>query len=286
MLTNTGLVSHVKKALAEKWGYVWGTFGEILTAALLQAKIKQYPDGVGQYETFIRQTWLGRRTSDCVGLIKSFIWWNGGSPVYNSKSDVSANGMYTAAKEKGPINTIPEIPGICVWKDGHIGVYIGNGQVIEAHGTKSGVIQTPLSGAGATPWTHWLKCPFITYEVIEGMQEGDKGEEVKALQTKLNKIGYRLVVDGDFGLATETAVKSFQIGNAMPAHGIADKPTVAAIDAMIKRLEPGKPVLGWKEILKKAGVADDWDEKIEDISKNDPRFKYLPTLIEKIYNAR
>lgn len=174
-LTNLGLVDHCKKALNEHWGYVYGSWGQILSEALLQSKLKQYPDNVKQYESFIRNNWIGKRTVDCVGLIKSYLWWTESGPVYNPKTDVSANGMFNAAKEKGPLNTIPEIPGICVRKDGHIGVYIGNGQVIESKGTKYGVVQTPLKGVGANSWTHWLKCPFIEYvkpvdELSEALQ--------------------------------------------------------------------------------------------------------------------
>jgi cell wall-associated NlpC family hydrolase len=43
---------------------------------------------------------------------------------------------------------MPDIPGLAVWHDGHIGVYIGGGQVIEAMGTKYGVVKTEL----AEPW--------------------------------------------------------------------------------------------------------------------------------------
>jgi hypothetical protein len=169
MFTNTGLVEHAKKALNERWGYVWGTFGQVLTPALYQYKLGQYPDSVGKYADFIESHWLNGRTTDCVGLIKSYIWWNGLTAVYpkNRETDVSANGMLNVAKEKGPISTLPEIPGVCLWKEGHIGVYIGNGQVIEARGTKVGVIQSPLTGVGSAGWTDWLKCPFITYEGVD-----------------------------------------------------------------------------------------------------------------------
>lgn len=170
--TNTGLVEHAKKALSEKWGYVYGTWGQVLNEKILNDKLKQYPDNVKQYELFIRRNWIGKRTVDCVGLIKSYLWWATSEPVYNSKSDVSANGMYTTANESGQINTIPEIPGICVRKDQHIGVYMGNGQVIESKGTKYGVIQTPLHGVGANAWTHWLKCPYIEYvEPVDELKE-------------------------------------------------------------------------------------------------------------------
>ena len=165
MLTNTGLVKHSKMALTEKWGYVWGTFGQVLTTRLFNEKMIQYPRELGGYKDFIVAKWLNKRTADCIGLIKSYIWWNGSNPSYTPSTDVSANGMYKIAIEKGPIESMPNIPGLCLWKDGHIGVYIGDDQVIEAHGTKFGVLQTPLKGNGSSPWTHWLKCPFITYEV-------------------------------------------------------------------------------------------------------------------------
>ena len=42
------------------------------------------------------------------------------------------------------------------------------------------------------------------------LQKGDKGSEVKKLQTYLNSVGSSLVVDGDFGPKTERQVKDFQ----------------------------------------------------------------------------
>lgn len=181
-LTNIGLVDHVKKALTEKWGYVYGTYGQVLTENLLQAKLKQYPNNIKQYESFIRANWLGKRATDCVGLIKSYMWWTNNGPAYNPKTDVSANGMYLAAKEKGNIDTMPDIPGLCVHRDGHIGVYIGNGQVIESKGTKYGVVKTPLKGTGSNNWQHWLKCPYIEY--VE-----EKDELKEALDYICNKSG-------------------------------------------------------------------------------------------------
>ncbi|WHH58493.1 hypothetical protein [Petroclostridium sp. X23] len=167
MINNKILVEYAKKAAAEKWGYVWGTFGQVLTQALYDQKVKQYPSEVGGYANFIRSNWFGRKVTDCVGLIKGAYWSESGTLVYNPKTDISADSMYSLAQEKGEISTIPEIEGLCVWKKGHIGVYIRGGQVIEAHGTKYGVIQTPLTGSGSTPWTHWLKCPYIKYEKAE-----------------------------------------------------------------------------------------------------------------------
>jgi hypothetical protein len=99
MYTNIGLVEHAKKALKEKWGYVYGTYGVVLNEQLLKEKLRQYPNNVCAYETFIRSNWMNRMVTDCVGLIKSYMWWNGVKAIYTSLYDVSANGMYERAKE-------------------------------------------------------------------------------------------------------------------------------------------------------------------------------------------
>lgn len=158
------LVVYAKHAWNSGWGYVWGTYGQVLTESLLEYKLQQYPDGVGKYEDFIRAHWLNGRTTDCVGLIKGYGWLDEETLTIkygtNGMPDVGANGMCSNAKEKGPISTMPDIPGLAVWMDGHIGVYIGNGEVIEASGTKKGVIKTQLANRG---WTMWLKIPYISY---------------------------------------------------------------------------------------------------------------------------
>ena len=77
------------------------------------------------------------------------------------KTDLSADGIFKAAGMKGPVSEFPELPGVCLWKSGHVGVYQGNGKVIEAKGTKYGVVETPLKGLSATKWTHWFFCPYI-----------------------------------------------------------------------------------------------------------------------------
>lgn len=58
---------------------------------------------------------------------------------------------------------------------------------------------------------------------------GAKGEEVKILQQVLNTKGYKLVVDGSFGPATDTAVKDFQKKNKLVADGIVGPTTKSAL---------------------------------------------------------
>ena len=160
----TDLVTYAVHAWESGWGYVWGTYGNVLTESLLTYKVSQYPDGVGNHEDIIRANWLGGRTADCVGLIKGYGWLSPETMTIDygthGMPDIGANQMYYNAKESGPISTMPDIPGLAVWHEGHIGVYIGGGQVIEAMGTKNGVVKTELAKRN---WTHWLKIPYINY---------------------------------------------------------------------------------------------------------------------------
>lgn len=161
---NMDLVTYAVNAFNSGWGYVWGTYGDVLTNTLFAYKLEQYPDGVGDYEDYIRNHWLGGRTTDCVGLIKGYGWYNPDTKTIeygtNGMPDVGADHMYRNAEVSGPMDTIPDIPGLAVWKSGHIGVYIGNGEVIEAMGTKYGVVKTKLEGRG---WKAWLEIPYISY---------------------------------------------------------------------------------------------------------------------------
>lgn len=166
--TKTGrdLAAFVTEAWENRWGYVWGTFGYELSEDQLAFKLAQYPDRVGRYETFIRENWIGRRTADCVGLIKAYAWYD---PEANSigyasgvMPDIDTEELFEAAAEKGSIQTIPEIPGLIVYRSGHVGVYVGDGYVIEAYGTEAGVVKTKLE---ERPFTHWLKCPYFDYDL-------------------------------------------------------------------------------------------------------------------------
>lgn len=162
---NLDLVQWAIQAEKAGWGYVWGTYGLILDRELFEKKKEQYPKDVGDYAEFIEKNWLGKRTADCVGLIKGYGWFNPATNQIevgtNGMPDIRADTMYQNATEKGTIDTIPETLGLAVWQKGHIGIYIGNGEVIHASTTTRGVVKTALDSGG---WTHWLKIPYIVYQ--------------------------------------------------------------------------------------------------------------------------
>lgn len=64
---------------------------------------------------------------------------------------------------------------------------------------------------------------------MELLKKGSKGDSVKLLQELLNKHGFNLTVDGDFGNKTEEAVKQFQKRLNLTVDGIVGSKTFEAL---------------------------------------------------------
>lgn len=69
------------------------------------------------------------------------------------------------------------------------------------------------------------------------IEYGDRGNDVKTLQTKLNKVGYKLEVNGICGNATVTAIKDFQTKYNLAVDGQAGKNTITKLDSVISAME-------------------------------------------------
>ena len=218
--TAQGLIEYAKAQLGRPYWY--GTFGQAASKALYDQKKRQYPQ---------RYEWAydgaTAKVHDCVGLIKGYLWCDDSqdtTPVYNAAQDKSANAMYTACKTKGEMATMPDVPGILVFLPGHVGVYIGDGEVIEARSRRYGVYKTKLA---ERPWKTWGYCPYVTYETEQKMldmklpvlKKGAKGDTVKAMQFLLIGNGANIEEDGSFGGATQRALMAYQAANGLEADG-------------------------------------------------------------------
>ena len=74
---------------------------------------------------------------------------------------------------------------------------------------------------------------------VHVLAKGDEGSEVKALQENLIKLGYDLGsygADGDFGSATQKAVKKFQKDRGLTQDGIVGPQTYAELDEALQEL--------------------------------------------------
>ena len=163
MKNNNQLVEYCNKLYEAGARYWFGTFGQKASTNLWKVKKQQYPSMYksSRDKQIKKDIEEGRIVTDCSGLIKGFMMLrDNGQIVYTPSLDLGANTYYNRAKEKGTIKTMPDIPGLAVWKEGHIGVYVGNGEVIEARGFDYGVVKYKLS---ERPYTKWLKIPNLEY---------------------------------------------------------------------------------------------------------------------------
>jgi hypothetical protein len=272
--TNDHFMAYCEKMLGQP--YWFGTTAYKCTETLQSRKAGQYPEHYGPSRTArYRQDVAAKKVcSDCIGGAKGYAWSDAGKGVvesigndktYNVKygsnncPDKGANSMFTYAKANGMdwgvIGTLPEIVGLALHRDGHIGYYAGNGYAIEWRGFAWGCVKTKVAGRG---WTHWYKLPFIQYdgrgtmtppttEVTLGsrlLKRGMTGADVKALQELLLQLGYRLPkygADNDYGAETESAVKVFQLDEDIEVDGKYGDKTHAALMAAVADDDEGKP---------------------------------------------
>lgn len=77
-----------------------------------------------------------------------------------------------------------------------------------------------------------IECRFDTHVIrLERvMALGDVGDDVRALQTRLRRLGHDGAwQDGGFDEPTEAAVRGFQIGSGLTVNGVADIPTLTEL---------------------------------------------------------
>lgn len=248
--TNTGLVAYAEAQLGKP--YWMGTFGQVASEWLYQYNKTRLPQF---YTADDFPTQYGQRVYDCIGLIKGYLWSDNpdAPPQYEAWQDVDANTMHKLCTVGGAISTIPEIPGVLVFAPDHVGVYIGNGEVIEARGHDYGVIKSKLKNRF---FDSWGMCPWIDYGAaeVEGESEtpppptltaemqpttgtvmlvplpiirkGSKGMAVWAMQTLLNARGFDCgEADGDCGEKTAAAIIDFQTAFGLDPDGECGKKT-------------------------------------------------------------
>lgn len=191
-MTNREFCLFCEAAAREKTMYMWGTFGNKITKDLISKKKAQYPNRYSEKRLCLLRAKADGETigCDCAGLIKWALWTDcdiSKAPRYSSSTDRGTAGLYRAAKEKGLFSQMPDIDGLVVYKEGHVGVSVGNGDVIECTlGSRGdGVVKTRIEAAG---WTHWLKIPEVEYQTEEKRPEISVHKKKVTVLDKLKKI--------------------------------------------------------------------------------------------------
>lgn len=220
--------------------YMYGVNGLRITEALIQQKRRQYPTKFSDKKIAYLRTKIGQIAYQC----NSFLTL----PLGVEKT---ANGWLANAAQCGSISTIPEMLGVSVHYNGHVGIYIGNGYVVEARGTYYGVVKTRVD---ERPWKEWAMQPNVAYNTMESEDDfmivckrGDIDSAgampyVKAIQKGLLALGYVMKnnsgsvfgADGIFGEGTQNAVRQFKkdVGITTPSDEVTSNDVVTMILAL------------------------------------------------------
>ena len=205
----------IKASVFIKWllsmlglGYVYSATGQVCSTGMLKTAQATYGKTMGEgyfqkggdYTKGRCARWLGKVCFDCSGLIKaarktlSGIW-----------QDLSAQGLYDQCTKRGVISVMPLAPGTLVFmyqtdkgRIVHVGMYIGNGDVIESRGVDYGVVKTKLSQRA---WTHWGQIPWIELDIPDEKgkavtgSEKDAGDNATSKADDTNKMDFNTAIE-------------------------------------------------------------------------------------------
>lgn len=168
VISTEALIERFQYALDNHWGYIWGTAGEMWTAAK-QAKATR------EKTKLYGKQWIGHMVADCSGLFSWAFKQLGGYMYHGSDTMYRSYCTSHGALKKGKRTDGQELkPGTAVFtyddedgKYGHVGLFIGGDTVIEAAGTKQGVITSKVNGK----WEFWGELKGVNY-TMEPVPEG------------------------------------------------------------------------------------------------------------------
>lgn len=163
MISVNDLITKFQYALDNDWGYIWGQAGDKWTEAKQKAATRDTTVKYGK-------KWIGHYVADCSGLFSWAFKQLGGYMYHGSDTMFRKYTTETGSLKNGRRADGKDLqPGtaVFVWKDAdkkysHVGLYIGDGWVIEAASTQSGVIRSKASNS---KWTHWGLLKGVEYNV-------------------------------------------------------------------------------------------------------------------------
>ena len=244
------------------WPYVYGARGEYCT---VQNRHSRYSDA----HPTIRTKCKGYDTGSCTGCkwypnservrcydCRGFTYWclKQVGIIINGQGATSQWNTAANWASKGEIAAMPRDTLVCLFvQKGKTMEHTGFGYNSETCECSNGVQHFTSRNK---KWTHWA-VPAGLYstdpqpepEPVPAwrptIRRGSKGAEVGECQTMLVKLGYDIGpcgIDGDFGRATEKAVREFQGDHQLVVDGVVGPMTWDALDKAVAQLNPAEPI--------------------------------------------
>lgn len=253
-------VAELKAAYDRKDGYIMGATGQNPKKWSTSSWwFTQYSGSQKTKALYWREH--AARVWDCNGLAEGIYKDFSGTDI-NTKARYNYS-QWCDPKGSGLIPAKYRVPGAAVfWGDSasniHHVAYLykpvvdgkpdGDWYLIEARGVNYGVVMTKLKSRNPNYWGLMTKyfdyengaviTPTVYHLGDRTLKNGSEGDDVKELQTDLIELGYdcgRWGADGDFGDATEMAVKDFQTDHKLEADGqFGSKSYAAMLTALAK----------------------------------------------------
>ena len=162
---NDEFIKRLKDIQASKTIYCSGMWGQEIAESIIATKAKQYPN----WYTAERQAKLRRLIGqgyhgfDCVCLIKSVLWgYLNQKYASNGVPDFGADSIMNYCTNVSSDMSASNIQaGEALWMKGHVGIYIGNGKVVEC--TSAWTSNVLISNLSARKWLKHGKLKWIDY---------------------------------------------------------------------------------------------------------------------------
>ena len=159
MIRAADLIAKFQFALDNHWGYIWGKWGQVWTA-------RDQANASREMTVKYGSKWIGHTVADCSGLFR-WAYSQMGETISHGSNLIYSGHCRAKGKLSGGRRTDGQelLPGTAVFTGtdgdhGHIGLYIGGGEVIEAAGTQQGVIKSKVT---ASKWTYWGELKAVDY---------------------------------------------------------------------------------------------------------------------------
>ena len=147
--------------------YLFGGCGEMATADFIDEKSRMYPEAYPEERIALLKSHCAGTTFgyDCSGLIKNYLMGGYGNCRYDPFYDMNVFTMIRKTRMLGSMDDLPQLPGVLVTYRRHVGIYDGNGRVIESRPGDDGITGISYRKTEEGSWNQWILCPGLEYRL-------------------------------------------------------------------------------------------------------------------------